>query len=77
MVNRIEVRPDIHFGKPCVSGTRVPVQAVLELIENGLSFSGIIKDYYPDLKAEDIQACVHYAVALVGSKDIHTVAANG
>ena len=32
MNNRISVNPQIHFGKPCVAGTRIPVQNVLELV---------------------------------------------
>lgn len=32
MKDRISVNPQIHFGKPCVAGTRVLVQNVLELI---------------------------------------------
>jgi uncharacterized protein (DUF433 family) len=31
---------------------------VLELINEGLSFDQIIKDYFPDLRKEDIQACM-------------------
>ena len=58
---RIEVNPNIHFGKPCVAGTRITVQNVLELISEGITFSKIIKDYYPDLRLEDIRACVKYA----------------
>jgi uncharacterized protein (DUF433 family) len=57
MKERIEVNPNIHFGKPCIAGTRITVQSVLELVREGLSFSAIIKDYYPELKVEDIQAC--------------------
>ena len=34
MNQRISVRPQIHFGKPCVSGTRIPVQSVLELVRD-------------------------------------------
>ena len=49
MKDRIAVAPQIHFGKPCVAGTRIPVQSVLELVREGLSFSEIIRDYYPDL----------------------------
>jgi uncharacterized protein (DUF433 family) len=75
MIDRIQVRPDIYFGKPCVAGTRIPVQAVLELVENGLSFQSIVSDYYPDLKNEDVRACVHYAVALIEAEDIHPVSA--
>jgi uncharacterized protein (DUF433 family) len=75
MIDRIQVRPDVHFGKPCVAGTRIPVQAVLELVENGASFQTIISDYYPDLNEKDVRACVHYAVALIEAEDIHPIAA--
>ena len=47
MKERIAVSPGIHFGKPCVAGTRIPVQSVLELVREGLSFAAIIRDYYP------------------------------
>jgi uncharacterized protein (DUF433 family) len=71
MQDRISVNPQIHFGKPCVAGTRVPVQDVLELVREGLSFSQIIADYYPDLTVEDIQACLQYAIDTVTLEDIH------
>ena len=58
MQERIAVNPNIHFGKPCVAGTRIPVQSVLELVSEGLSFEEIIEDYYPDLEIEDIRACI-------------------
>lgn len=48
-MDRITVNPKIHFGKPSVVGTRITVQSVLELLSEGLSFSDIIQDYYPDL----------------------------
>ena len=62
MKSRIHVSPDIHFGKPCVAGTRITVQNVLELVREGTSFDAIIRDYYPDLKVEDIKACIQYAI---------------
>lgn len=71
MFERIAVNPKIHFGKPCIAGTRIPVQSVLELLNEGLSFEAIIQDYYPDLAVVDIQACLEYAIALVASEDIH------
>lgn len=74
MNERITVDPNIHFGKPCVAGTRITVQNVLELINEGLSFDEIKRDYYPDLKTEDIKACVDYAIALVSSEDIKIAA---
>ncbi|OGW05590.1 MAG: antitoxin [Nitrospinae bacterium RIFCSPLOWO2_01_FULL_39_10] len=71
MKERIEVNPEIHFGKPCIAGTRIPVQSVLELVREGLSFTEIIQDYYPELQIEDIQACIEYAIDVVASEEIH------
>jgi uncharacterized protein (DUF433 family) len=71
MMEKIVVNPNIHFGKPCIAGTRITVQSVLELINEGITFNEIIRDYYPDLTIEDIRACVQYAIALVAAEDIH------
>jgi uncharacterized protein (DUF433 family) len=75
MQERIAVNPNIHFGKPCVAGTRIPVQSVLELVSEGLSFEEITQDYYPDLEIEDIRACIQYAIDVIAVEDIHIAAA--
>jgi uncharacterized protein (DUF433 family) len=74
MIDRITVDPNVHFGKPCIAGTRITVQSVLELLDGGLSFDGIVRDYYPDLTPEDIRACIRYAIALVAAEDIDLTA---
>ncbi|MCX7840518.1 MAG: DUF433 domain-containing protein [Anaerolineae bacterium] len=74
MKNRIAINPNIHFGKPCVAGTRIPVQNVLELVREGIPFDQIIRDYYPDLEIADIQACIEYAMAVVAVEDLHVTA---
>lgn len=71
MIDRITVTPKIHFGKPCIEGTRITVQSVLELLNEGLTLDAIIHDYYPDLQVQDIRACLQYAIALVSAEDIH------
>jgi len=71
MKERIEVNPNIHFGKPCIAGTRITVQSVLELVSEGLSFKEIVQDYYHELQVEDIQACIKYAINVVASEEIH------
>ena len=71
MIDRIAVDPNIHFGKPCISGTRITVQDILELVKDGFSFTEIINDYYPDISTEDIKACLQFAIAIVSSEDIH------
>lgn len=74
MVDRITVNPKVHFGKPCIAGTRITVQSVLELLDEGLTFTEIRQNYYPDLQVEDIRACLRYAIALVASEDVHLTA---
>ena len=70
-MSKISVDPTIHFGKPCVAGTRITVQNVLELVREGLTFTEIIENYYPDLTADDIRMCVQYAIDVVALEDIH------
>jgi uncharacterized protein (DUF433 family) len=74
METRIEVDPNVHFGKPCIAGTRITVESVMELLEEGISFAAIIKDYYPDLTEEDLRACVRFARKLLTVEEIHVVA---
>jgi len=75
MIERITVHPEIHFGRPCIAGTRITVQSVLELLDAGISFDEIVQDYYPDLTPDDIRACIQYAIALVAAEGIHLTAA--
>jgi uncharacterized protein (DUF433 family) len=71
-MDRIVVNSQIHFGKPCIAGTRITVQSILELLNDGLSFEEIIRDYYPDLQIEDIRACLGYAIAPPAISQLHT-----
>ena len=73
-MSRIQVSSEIHFGKPCVAGTRIPVQAVLELVRDGVPAEVIIRDYHPGLRAEDIKACVQSAIDIVQTEDLHVSA---
>ena len=68
---RMVINPKVHFGKPCIAGTRISVEDVLELIQENISFAEIVERYYPDLKIEDIKACVRYATDLIRSEEIH------
>jgi uncharacterized protein (DUF433 family) len=68
---RISVDPNVHFGKPCITGTRIPVRAVLELLREGISSPEIIRDYYPDLTPEDVRACVQHAIDVMNAEEIH------
>ena len=50
------------------------MQSVLELVREGLSFTEIIQDYYPNLQSEDIRACIQYALDVMTAEDIHIAA---
>ena len=71
MFERISVNPNICHGKPCIEGTRIMVWQILDLLENGCPFDQIIKDYFPRLTKRDIQACIHYANALVKNEEVY------
>ncbi|MBI3302052.1 MAG: DUF433 domain-containing protein, partial [Deltaproteobacteria bacterium] len=48
----------------------------LKLVREGIPFDAIIGDYYPDLKVEDIKACIQYAIDVVQTEAIHVGAAS-
>lgn len=68
---RIEIDPGIHFGQPCVAGTRIPVSDVLEVVGRGIPFKQIVHDYYLDLTVENIEPCIHHAAQVLRSEDAH------
>ena len=65
LLDRISVDPTVCHGQPCIKGTRIMVYLVLELLESGLAPEGIIKEYYPQLSKQDVDACLHYAASLI------------
>lgn len=69
--NRISVDTGIHFGQPCIVGTRIPVYCILELVQAGITFDEIINEYYPDITIEDIKACVEYATDIIKDEEVH------
>ncbi|MBC7771347.1 MAG: DUF433 domain-containing protein [Pyrinomonadaceae bacterium] len=60
MFDRITSDPTILGGKPCVRGTRISVEFILELIASRGTDEQIIKKY-PQLKAEDIEQAIRFA----------------
>lgn len=68
---RIIVDTKIHFGQPCIAGTRIPVYCILKLVQQGISFKEITSKYYPDITIEDVKACVEYAADLIKSEEVH------
>jgi len=57
---RITIEPGKRSGKPCIRGLRITVYEVLEYLASGMSPEDITR-YFPDLKVDDIRACLAFA----------------
>ena len=57
----ISIEPGKRGGKPCILGMRITVYDVLKYLASGMTQQQILADF-PDLTAEDILACLAYAV---------------
>lgn len=52
--------PKIMVGKPCIKGTRIPVDMILEELAHGREIDDLIGSY-PSLKEDDIKASLQFA----------------
>ena len=60
-LHRIPTDPEILSGTPCVRGTRLSVEFILELIASGASRDEITRAY-PRLTTADVEAAVRFGV---------------
>jgi uncharacterized protein (DUF433 family) len=58
--DRISISPEIRSGKPCIKGTRIAVEDVLQYLAGGMTKAEILADF-PDLMSEDIAAALEFA----------------
>jgi uncharacterized protein (DUF433 family) len=63
LLNRISINPNICFGKPCIRGHRIWVSLILDLLASGMTTEEI-REEYPGLTPEDIQACIAYGAEM-------------
>ncbi len=54
MSERVIVDPEVMAGKPIIKGTRIPVDAILRALAEGMSMKELLEDY-PQLTEEDIK----------------------
>jgi uncharacterized protein (DUF433 family) len=57
---RITIEPGKRSGKPCIRGTRITVQDVLEYLAGGMTVDEVLSDF-PELTADDVRASLAYA----------------
>ncbi len=58
----ISVNPNIRFGKPCITGTRITVADVLGWLSHGMTYDEILEDF-PQLNKDQILACLSFAAS--------------
>ncbi len=58
----ISINPNIRFGKPCITGTRISVADVLGWLSNGMSYEEILEDF-PQLNKEQLLACLAFSAS--------------
>jgi uncharacterized protein (DUF433 family) len=67
MFDHIVSNLDILQGKPCIRGTRISVEFILELMASGGTRDEILKDY-PFLTTEDIEQSLRYAAQFLSNE---------
>lgn len=65
LLSRVTIDPQQCGGRPCIRGTRMRVQDVLDMLAGGATTEEILADF-PYLEADDIRASIAYAAAAIG-----------
>ncbi len=68
-MERIVVDPRIMAGKPVVKGTRIPVDAILQRLAEGMTVDEVLQDY-PNITRDDIKAALEYGANIVRGEDV-------
>jgi uncharacterized protein (DUF433 family) len=63
--DRITLNPAMLGGKPCVAGTRISVQFVLERLSAGESLEQIASDYRQNI--DDLKQAVRFAASFMSA----------
>ncbi len=69
MEDRIVVNPKIMVGKPIIRGTRIPVDAIINRLADGMSINDILNEY-PNITEEDIKAALSYVSQVIAGEQI-------
>jgi uncharacterized protein (DUF433 family) len=65
--DRIVTDPEILGGKPCIRGTRLSVEFLLDLFAQGAGRTDVLAAY-PHLEDEDIEQALRYAARILGNE---------
>ena len=68
---RINVDEKVRFGKPVITGTRVPIDLILGKLAGGMTYEEVMVEY--EITREDILAALDYAARTLASEEIRAV----
>lgn len=71
IATRISVDEKVCFGKPVITGTRVPVDLILGKLAGGMNYKEVAKEY--EITHEDILAALDYASKILSGEEIKVV----
>jgi uncharacterized protein (DUF433 family) len=68
IADRISVDEKVRFGRPVITGTRVPVDLILGKLAGGMEYDEVMREY--ELTKEDILAALDYAAKSISAEEI-------
>lgn len=68
---RISVDEKVRFGKPVISGTRVPVDLIIGKLAGGMTYEEVMAEY--EITREDILAVLDYAAKILSNEEIKAI----
>lgn len=71
IAQHISVNTNVRFGKPVITGTRVPVDLIVGKLAGGMSYEEVMREYA--LCHNDILAALRYAADTLASEEMRMV----
>lgn len=68
---KISVDEKIRFGKPVISGTRIPIELIIGKLAGGMTYEEVMTEY--EITRDDILAVLDYAAKTLSSEEIKLV----
>ncbi|MCB9291537.1 MAG: DUF433 domain-containing protein [Lewinellaceae bacterium] len=65
----IIAQPEVLGGKPCIKGTRISVDLVLEWFASGATIPGLLEQF-PHLTEEGIRQALWYAADVIKNEKV-------
>jgi len=69
---RISIDDKVRFGKPVITGTRVPVDLILGKLAGGMTYEEVMTEY--NLTRDDILAALDYAAKRLSDEEVRAIA---